>query len=153
MTPLIWIALGLLLILSELLATSIVAVFLGLGALAAGIALQLGLADTLTAQLVIFSLVSLTTLLLARRKLQLWFVGETRNKRNSNRHFQQEIGQRVEVLEDFVQGAGRVSLNGVHWDAYSEDELKKGDIAWITANRGIQLYVTQQAPNQAAPLE
>jgi membrane protein implicated in regulation of membrane protease activity len=153
MTPLIWIALGLLLILSELLATSIIAVFLGLGALAAGIALQLGWADGLTAQLVIFSLVSLITLLLARRKLKLWFVGETRNAKNSNQHFQQEIGQRVEVTEDFVKGAGRVSLNGVHWDAYSEDKLKKGDIAWVTANRGIQLFVTQQAPNQATPQE
>jgi Lhr-like helicase len=34
-----------------------------------------------------------------------------------------------------------------------EDKLKKGDIAWVTANRGIQLFVTQQAPNQATPQE
>lgn len=148
MTPLIWISIGLLLILSELLATSIIAVFLGLGALAAGIALQLGWVDSLPAQLVIFSLVSATSLLLARRKLKTWFVGETRNTKNSNQHFQQEIGQRVEVIEDFTQGAGRVILNGVHWDAYSEDPLKKGDIAWVTANRGIQLFVTQHPPTQ-----
>lgn len=153
MTPLIWISIGLLLILSELLATSIIAVFLGLGALATGIALQLGWVESLTAQLVIFSLVSLTSLLFARRKLQAWFVGETRTPRNASQHFQQEIGQRVQVIKDFQQGAGRVRLNGVAWDALSEEPLKQGDIAWITANRGIQLFVTKQHPNSATPKE
>lgn len=146
MTPLIWIVIGLLLILSELLATSIIAVFLGLGALAAGLALQLGWIDSLAAQLVVFSLISSIALVTARRKLKIWFVGETRDRTNSNQHFQQEIGQRVEVLDDFNQGAGRVILNGVHWDAYSEDPLKKGEVAWVTANRGIQLYVAQHPP-------
>lgn len=153
MTPLIWISIGLLLILSELLATSIIAVFLGLGALATGLALQFGWVESLTAQLVLFSLVSLASLLLARRKLQAWFVGETRTPSKASQHFQEEIGQRVEVISDFDQGAGRVRLNGVAWDAFSEDPLKQGDIAWVTANRGIQLFVTQHNPNSVASKE
>ena len=51
MNAIVWIVVGILLILSELLATSVVAVFIGLGALATGILLWLGLIDSLAWQL------------------------------------------------------------------------------------------------------
>lgn len=148
MTPLIWITLGILLILSELMATSIVAVFLGLGALVTGIFLYLGWIDSLAVQLLLFSGSSLLALLLARRKLKALFVGNTLNPHQHSDFFTQAIGQRVVVSCDFVKGAGRVELNGVHWDAFSNDPLKKGDVAWITHNQGIELYVASQHTNK-----
>lgn len=150
MTPLIWIAIGILLILSELLATSIMAVFIGLGAVLTGILLHLGWIDSLSVQLLVFSALSLLTLLLARRKLKAMFVGNVRHPNRHSNDFQQDIGQRVIVVNDFTDGTGRVELNGVHWDAYSKDALKKGDVAWVTHNQGIELYVSLQPTDPAS---
>ncbi|NLW05780.1 MAG: NfeD family protein [Pseudomonadaceae bacterium] len=145
--PLVWILLGLFLILSELVATSIIAVFLGLGALATGGLLYLGIINSLTLQLLVFSAVSLLSLLLARRRLKQLFVGGTIQKNQHSNFLQQAIGQRVEVVSNFEQGAGRVKLNGVQWTAYSEEALKKGDAAWIIHNEGIELYIASKKPN------
>ena len=61
--------------------------------------------------------------------------------------FSEDIGSRVSVHSDFVQGAGRVVLNGVQWDAESTDTLKAGDVAWVVANHGIKLQVTATKPD------
>lgn len=145
MTPaLIWIILGIFLILSELIATSIVAVFLGLGALATGALLYLGTINSLAIQLWVFSGISLLSLLIARRRLKQFFVGGTIKKNQQSDFLQEAIGQRVKVVTSFNQGAGRVELNGVQWTAYSEEVLSQGDTAWITHNEGIELYVASK---------
>lgn len=145
MTPsLIWIILGLFLILSELVATSIVAVFIGLGALATGCLLYLGLITSPTLQFLVFGGVSLLTLLVARRRLKSYFVGDTLSKNKHSNFLQQAVGQRVKVVANFEQGTGRVELNGVQWTAYSEEALNSGDAAWIIYNEGIELYVASK---------
>ncbi|PTY37890.1 peptidase [Saccharospirillum sp. MSK14-1] len=147
MNAIIWIVVGILLILSELLATSVVAVFIGLGALVTGILLWLGWIDSLTWQLLTFSIVSLGSLVVARRRLKAWFGGFTTDQGESHSAFRQDLGERVTVEHDFNQGAGRVILNGVAWDALSDDDLKAGDVAWVVANEGIRLTVSRQRPN------
>lgn len=147
MNALIWIIVGILLILSELLATSVVAVFIGLGALATGIALWLGWVDSLTWQLLIFSGVSAGTLVLARRRLKVWFGGFTTDQGESHSAFRRDLGERVTVEHDFNQGAGRVILNGVAWDALSDDDLQAGEVAWVIANEGIHLTVSRHKPD------
>lgn len=151
--PLIWIILGLFLILSELIATSIIAVFIGLGALVTGSLLYLEVIPSLTLQLLVFSSVSLLSLLTARRRLKAFFVGKTIKKNQPSDFLQEALGQRVKVITHFKQGEGRVELNGVQWTAYSEETLNPGDTAWITYNEGITLYVaskkTSSPPNQA----
>jgi len=142
--PLVWIIVGIFLILSELVATSIIAVFLGLGALATGALLYLGIINSLTLQLLVFSAVSLLSLVIARRRLKTLFVGDTIQKNQHSDFLQQAIGQRVKVVTNFEQGTGRVELNGVQWTAYSEEALSSGDTAWITHNEGIALYVTSK---------
>jgi len=142
--PLVWIILGISLILSELVATSIIAVFLGLGALATGTLLYLEIINSLPLQLLVFSAVSLLSLMLARRRLKALFVGDTIKKNQHSDFLQQAIGQRAKVVTSFEQGTGRVELNGVQWTAYSEEALNPGDTAWITHNEGIALYVTSK---------
>lgn len=145
--PLIWIILGIVLILSELVATSIIAVFLGIGALATGGLVFFGLLEGLALQLWVFSGISLLSLIVARRRLKQFFVGGTIQKNQQSNFLQQAIGQRVEVVSNFEQGRGRVKLNGVQWTAYSEEALKKGDTAWIAHNEGIELYITSKKTN------
>ncbi|GLR62711.1 NfeD family protein [Marinospirillum insulare] len=144
--PLVWIILGLFLILTELVATSIIAVFLGIGALVTGSLLYLEVITTPAVQLLTFSAVSLLSLLVARRRLKTFFVGSTIEKNQHSDFLQQALGQRVKVVTSFEQGAGRVELNGVQWSAYSEEALQKGDTAWVIYNEGIELHVASQ-PN------
>ncbi|RTE87236.1 MULTISPECIES: NfeD family protein [Gammaproteobacteria] len=143
-TGIIWIVIGIILIISELLATSIVAVFLGVGALVTGILFQLGVISAFSSQLIVFSVVSIATLLLARNKLKTWFIGFTKDQTDAQSKFQEELGERVTVHKTFEGGAGRVVLNGVQWDARSEDELEKGDVAWVVSHDGIHLTVSKQ---------
>lgn len=142
----IWIIAGIILILSELLATSIVAVFIGIGALVTGLLLWVGLIESLAAQMLVFGLVSLGTLLLARKRLKAWFVGGSVAQGAGSMDFQKDIGARVTVEHDFNQGIGRVILNGVAWDAESDDPLKAGDVAWVVSHEGIHLTVSRNKP-------
>lgn len=147
-SALIWIIIGVVLIISELLATSIVDVFLGIGAIITGILLQLGWIESSTAQYLVFGSVSLLMLITARGKFKRWFRGFTADEGEHGMVFQKDLGERVTVHTDFNQGAGRVILNGVQWDAYSDDGLKKGDVAWVVRNEGIQLKVSKIKPIQ-----
>lgn len=141
---LIWIIIGILLIISELLLTSIVAVFIGLGALLTGLLLHWGVIEDYSTQFAIFGISSLVLLLVARGRLKAWFIGYTADTDPAKPNFQRDIGARVKVVKTFQHGAGRVLLNGVQWDAFSEDELKEGDTAWVVANKGIQLTVQKE---------
>ncbi len=146
----IWILLGVLLILSELLATSIVAVFLGIGAVVTGILLYFGVIESATSQFLVFGSVSLASLLGARGRFKRWLTGFTAASGEREMQFQRDIGERVTVIDDFSQGVGRVSLNGVAWDAQSDDDLRAGEVAWVLANKGIRLTVSRQRAGAAA---
>ena len=147
-TAIIWIIIGVVLILTELLATSIVAVFLGLAAIVVGILLHFGLIESASAQYTVFGLVSLLLLFTARGRFKSWFFGYTADSNEQPSTLSQDIGDRVTVLTDFQQGQGRVLLNGVQWDASSNDELKAGELAWVTANQGIHLQVAREKHQQ-----
>lgn len=145
-TAMLWIIVGILLILSELLATSIVAVFIGIGAIVTGVLLYFGVIESFAAQATVFGVVSGVSLVLARKRFKLIFGGFTADAGEQSTQFQRDIGERVTVLADFEQGAGRVNLNGVAWNAVSQDDLKAGEVAWVTANEGITLTVSRQQP-------
>lgn len=143
---LVWILVGLILIVSELLATSVIAVFFGIAAIVVGVLLQLGLIESMAAQFTIFGVISLSTLLLARGKFQRWFKGYTADASEGKPDFQQDIGARGIVVDDFVHGSGRVTINGVRWTAFCDEDLKSGDAVWVASNNGIELTVTRQKP-------
>ncbi|MDN7123683.1 NfeD family protein [Pseudidiomarina terrestris] len=145
---LIWIVIGILLILSELLLTSVIAVFLGIGAIVTGLLLHWNIIAESATQFAVFGVVSLALLLVARGQFKRWFMGYTTDEDEAKPNFQRDIGARVKVIRDFNHGAGRVVLNGVQWDAFSEDELKAGETAWVLANEGIQLTVARDKPTQ-----
>ena len=138
----IWIIVGIVLILSELLATSIVAVFLGIAAIIVGLLLHFGLIESYSMQYLAFGVLSLLLLFSARGRFKRWFVGYTADSNEQQSRLADDIGRRVTVHSDFHHGAGRVVLNGVQWDAESADALKAGDIAFVVANHGIKLVVS-----------
>ncbi|WP_273024904.1 NfeD family protein [Rheinheimera sp.] len=143
----LWIIAGIVLILTELMATSIVAVFFGIAAIAVGLLLNFRLIDSYSMQFLLFGVLSLLLLFTVRGHFKRWFVGYTADSNEQPSRFADDIGRRVTVHTDFNQGAGRVVLNGVQWDAESADNLHAGDVAWVVANHGIKLVVSAVKPD------
>lgn len=143
---LIWMVVGIGLIVFELMITSVIAVFFGIGAIVTAMLLQIGLIESATAQYLVFSVVSIGCLLLARDKMATWFKGSSKGDGASETNFQSDIGERAIVLADFSDGAGRVTLNGVQWTAFCDEPLCEGETVWVVANEGIQLSVSKQKP-------
>jgi len=143
---LLWILVGIVLIITELLVTGIVAVFFGIAAIITGLLLQFGLIEGLALQYASFGIISVATLVLARQRLTRWFKGNTKDKTEESPSFQQDIGERATVIKDFQHGSGRVTLNGVSWTASSSEELKAGEAVWVIANEGIHLTVSRDRP-------
>ncbi|MFU8838314.1 MAG: NfeD family protein [Thiohalomonadaceae bacterium] len=145
-TALIWIIVGVLLILTELLATSIIAVFFGVAAVIVGLLLWTGLIEATWLQFVVFGILSLALLFTARRKLRRYLVGDLADRDDRHQSFLQNLGERARAVSDFEQGLGRVLLNGVQWSAQcspADEPIQAGDTVWIIANDGIQLTVSK----------
>ena len=70
-----WLLLGLALLLSEFFFPGLIAVFFGLGALLVGALTLVGLVEGLAWQVLLFSLFSVGTLWLLRRRFQRWLRG------------------------------------------------------------------------------
>lgn len=153
--PWFWMILGALLILSEFFATGIVAVFFGVGAILVGIATALGLVSAPAEQIVLFSVLSVGALLLAREKIKVWFRGRVSDRWDGDQDPVSARGARVIVTEPFEQGAGKVRLNGVEWKAECDpaasasDGFSVGDTAWVVGHRGITLLVSAERQNRA----
>lgn len=139
-----WLIFGMVLIISEALMMSFVAVFFGLGALVVGVLTWLGLLNTLPWQLLCFALVSLALLFLTRRRFKSALKGDVVAAQAQPQS--DLIGQRVEVLTPFVHGKGVVFFRGARWDAYSEDSLEEKASAWIVDHTSIMLTVSNKKP-------
>lgn len=143
---LIWIIIGLVLVLSELLATSIIAVFFGVAAIIVGLLLWAGIIESSSMQFFIFGSLSLVLLFTARSKLRRYLVGDVADHNDQHQTFRENLGQRASAVADFDHGQGRILLNGVQWTALSDEPIQTGDTVWITANDGIQLTVSKTQP-------
>jgi len=150
-SPWFWLILGALLILSELFASGLVAIFFGVGALLVGLATWLGLISSPAEQILMFSVFSIGALLLAREKVKVWFRGSVSQRWDGDRDVLASRGERVTVVTAFREGVGKVRLSGVEWKAECEDgDLAPGDTAWVVGHRGITLLVSATRPEAAA---
>lgn len=147
-SPWFWFILGALLVLSEFFATGIVAIFFGIGAVLVGLATALGFIDSPAEQIVLFAVLSVSALLLAREKIKVWFRGGVSDRWDGDRDLVATRGERAEVIDSFRDGVGKVRLSGVEWKAECEAEciLEPGDTAWVVGHRGITLRVSSQRP-------
>lgn len=141
-----WLILGMLLIIGEVLTPGVfVAIFFGFGALLVGVLTWLGIITSGTWQLLGFGCFSIALLLVARRRFQNLLKGEVSGAAQSASN--DMLGKPVTVLEDFSHGRGVVSFRGARWLAVSDEPLKQGDSARITAQANITLTVASQTEN------
>ncbi len=136
----LWVVVGVALLIAEILSVSFYSIFFGIGALITALFIYLGLADDLTAQLLIFGVASMGSLLIFRKKLLDVF-----NK--NSREFK-------EIVDDFARvsapipphGEGKVFYRGADWIAYSDADhgIEKNARVRIRRIDGIKLIVAPE---------
>ncbi|MDX1618015.1 MAG: NfeD family protein, partial [Balneolaceae bacterium] len=59
------------------------------------------------------------------------------------------IGKRAEVVDKVNEKGGRVFISGEYWNAFANEEIKKGDMCEVEAVEGLKLKV-RPASEQSA---
>ncbi len=137
--PVIWFLVGVVLLLLELALPGLIIFFFGLGAWI--VALSLVLFDmNLTAQLLVFVITSVVTLLLLRRFLKHKFFKEDDSNKSS---LEEEFIGKIAIAETDIKAgvSGKVSFKGTVWSAVTDENIAKGDRVKITARDSITLIV------------
>jgi membrane protein implicated in regulation of membrane protease activity len=145
-TPYVWLIAGVLLMLVEFMAPVMIAFFFGISAVLVGVLLFAGVDLSAAQQLITFSLMSIASLVVGRKYCKSWFKGNlSDNEASDVSNFKQDVGEYVTVTSEFVNGTGRVKLNGVEWSAKLENEneegVEVGATLEIVKNKGIELIV------------
>jgi membrane protein implicated in regulation of membrane protease activity len=127
---LIWFLAGVAVMLTELAVPGFVIIFFGLGCWGAA-ALAFIAPGAHTAQLAVFLIVSLASLVTLRKVAMRIFVGRSESRKSEDMG-NVPIGARINLDQDLEPGhTGRVHFRGTMWDAVSEDRLPAGSEAEI----------------------
>jgi membrane protein implicated in regulation of membrane protease activity len=134
-----WLLLGLILVLAELAtAGGFYIIFFGLAALLVGGLAGLGLANSLILQLLLFSLLSVSSLALFRARLLRWLQVDQSDSVDTL------VGETCIALDDLpAGGVGKVELRGSAWAARSlaAVTLPRGARCRVVRVDGLTLYV------------
>ena len=148
-TPeLIWVLLGISLILAEFVLPGLVAIFFGLGALAVGLLLWAGMSGEGALPFVVFSSVSVGSLLLLRGLFKPWFTGRSLGVQATGED-EDFVGYKAEVVSGFSElrsSTGRVIYRGTQWDARAAADcvLETGARVEIVGRRGPVLIIDKE---------
>lgn len=142
---LLWTLLGIALILAEFALPTFFLLFFGFGALTTGLLLWAGMANEGGLPFIVFSVVSVGSLLLLRNWCKSWFTGRSLNPQATDRD-DDFIGYRAEVVSGFDETSariGRVSYRGAQWDARSagDEKFERGDPVKIVGREGAVLII------------
>lgn len=139
----IWAIIGAVFIVIEFLTVALIPVFFGIGALITALCTWIGLTQGIAAQLLCFSISSLTMLVVFRGAAKRLFAKGA----PASQEYSDFIGQKVIVTEEIRQGReGRVQFRGAEWIASTrtDREFAKGEQVVVTAVDGIKLYVQSE---------
>lgn len=135
----IWFLIGFGLILLEFVVPGFVLVFFGIGAWVTAIACAL-FDVSINAQLLIFLLSSITSLVLLRKAIKKRYMDKTSPV--SGALEDEYVGQVATAIVSFSAGeVGKVSFKGANWEAIATKSVKEGERLRITGYKSIQLFV------------
>jgi len=138
---LLWFIAGLVLLLTELFAPSLILIFFGLGAWVVT-ALYLLFNIEFPTQLIVFAVSSIMLLVFLRKKLKPVFLGYVSSKQNSGQNMDDFFEKEAVVMARIEPGKpGKVEFNGVAWDAMSDSSIDVDTRVKIIDRSGLKLKV------------
>ena len=138
---LIWAVIGILLLLSEFAVPGLIVFFFGVGALVTAL-ICLFMDIGINAQLLIFLLVSVVSLLCLRNWLKGVFLGHIGAKQSGSTNLEDYIGKQAVVKEKIVPKlGGKIELHGTNWQAHADEEIEAGEVVEITGKNNLILKV------------
>jgi len=138
---LLWFIAGLVLLLTELFAPSLILIFFGLGAWGVT-ALYLLFNIEFPTQLIVFAVSSIMLLVFLRKKLKPVFLGYVSSKQNSGQNMDDFFEKEAVVMARIEPGKpGKVEFNGVAWDAVSDSSIDVDTRVKIIDRSGLKLKV------------
>ncbi len=138
---LIWAIIGIVLLLSEFALPGLIVFFFGIGAIVtAGVCVFTDIG--INAQLLIFIVVSILSLLCLRKWLKGMFFGHTGAKQAGTEDMNEFIGETAVVKEKIMPKlGGKIELHGTNWQAQADDEIEAGAVVEITEKDNLVLKV------------
>jgi inner membrane protein len=143
LTPLAWFIIALILMLLELAVPGVLLVFFGIGALVTSLLSWMGVLHGATAELLVFLFVSVSSLLLLRKKMQRTFRGKTKNVKDAEAELDEFVGKTARVVEaiDPADLRGKVEFHGAHWEARAVNPIEPGAAVEILSRNNLILIV------------
>lgn len=136
----VWIVGGVLLCLAEMATPgAFYLLFFGVAALVVGVLAWVGLVETTWVQFLLFSVVSIASLVLFRRMLT-----ERLNPDEPETKINTLEGESAVALEDIPsQGTGKVEVRGTGWNAVNKSDtlIEKGQACLVERVEGVTLWV------------
>ncbi len=142
-----WLVVGLFLVVVELAAAGgFYVIFFGIAAILVGLLASVGAAGGIGVQLLLFSVLSVASLLLFRERLVKRFQGDPQAPQ-----IDQLVGEIALVTDDLAPGGiGKVELRGTSWSARTSTGvlLARGTRCRVTRVDGLTLFVEPEGATQ-----
>ncbi|KQS31495.1 NfeD family protein [Dyadobacter sp. Leaf189] len=138
--PQIWLIVGLVMLLAELVSILLVFVFFAIGALTTSLLTLLGVLPTTESQILAFSAVSLVSLLVLRKHARRLL------DRTGDTGYTEFIGETAMVIKDIpLNGEGKIYYRGAEWKALASNQnsIPAGSKVVIKRTEGIVLIVEE----------
>jgi len=143
---LIWFLVGLALLIMEFILPGLIIAFFGVGAWVVAIVCLLSdyVYGSINAQLIIFIISSVLSLLILRKWVKGVFLGHSGGKQDLTEDLKEFIGERAVVVEDISPKAGgKVEFHGTNWDAQADNDIAVGATVEIIGKDNITLKVKE----------
>ncbi|WP_090339839.1 NfeD family protein [Dyadobacter koreensis] len=140
--PQIWMIIGLLMLVAELVSVALVFVFFAVGGLFTALFAAIGLLPSLEYQIIAFSLISITSLMIFRRHAQKLM----EMRREKHQEYREFVGETAMVIRDIPSnGSGKIYYRGAEWNATSvnHNPIEAGSKVIIQRTEGITLVVEE----------
>ena len=137
----IWFVLGIIMLIIEFTMPGLIIFFFGVSACFVGL-LCLIFNLSLNAQLVIFILSSIASLMLLRRHVRKIFRGHVEEEQNIDENLKDFLGEKVKVIQKITpKENGKVEFHGTNWTAAADEEISKGTPVEIVGKENLTLKV------------
>ncbi len=136
----IWFLVGLVLLILEFMLPGLIIAFFGVGACIVAI-VCLVTDISLNAQLIIFIIASVLSLVCLRTWLKGIFMGHVKSKQDMTEDIQEFVGERAVVIETVTKAGGKVELHGTNWSAQADGEISEGTAVEVIGKENLTLKV------------